>query len=369
VQKFNLLNYWGISMKNVNAHLYDQESSFFIPPKDTFFLYGIIDEIYRTTPLIEFRAMFLKAAQMANDSEPLDPKLKLDIQQAFRNIIKHSTKMLYHTDRFNSEQTEIIGQWLHQEFISFCLLGTWPSRSWRKPQKIAGDHYMIKQIYQNGSEEKRSIGEVVNFCFLEEPACKAVINRKSYIQKAIQKKIEENGQDTTFVTSIASGPAEEIFDVYNLLGKEQWGKLKTSAIDIDKRACASADDKIYQNRLQNYFTTYAQDILKLNPLPDHFKNQDLVYSMGLIDYFKDRATIKIINRMYDMLKPGGEIIIGNFHISCESRVFLDYMLDWKLIYRTEEDMQRLFAKSQFSSNKVTIDFEEEGVNMLVRCKK
>ncbi len=91
--------------------------------------------------------------------------------------------------------------------------------------------------------------------------------------------------------------------------------------------------------------------------------------MGLVDYFKDRATIKIINRMFDMLKPGGEIVIGNFHVSCNSRAFLDYLLDWKLIYRTEEDMRRLFSKSSFGASEVIIDFEPCGVNMLARCKK
>jgi hypothetical protein len=356
-------------MKNINTHLYNNQPPSYIPPKDTFFLYGIIDEIYRTTPLIEFRAMFLKAAQLANKKQTIDEQLKHEIQQAFRRIVKHTTKMLYHTERFTKEQSDIIGQWIHQEFITFCLLGTWPSRSWRKPQNIAGDHHMIKQIYQNGNEEKRSIGGLVNFCFLEEPACKAVLNRKQYMQKLIQKRIEANKKDTTYVSSIASGPAEEIFSVYDFLGKEHWGLLKAMCLDIDKRACASVDDRIFENRLQNYFSTHAQDVLKINPIPAHLKNQDIVYSMGLIDYFKDRATVKIINRMYEMLKPGGEIIIGNFHISCESRVFLDFMLDWKLIYRTEDDMRRLFSQSQFGRSEVTIDFEEEGVNMLVRCKK
>ena len=73
--------------------------------------------------------------------------------------------------------------------------------------------------------------------------------------------------------------------------------------------------------------------------------------------------------MYDMLKPGGEVVVGNFHISCGSRVFLDYMLDWKLVYRTEEDMKRLFSLSKFGSSEVSVDFESEGVNMLARCTK
>lgn len=258
---------------------------------------------------------------------------------------------------------------MHQEFLPFCLLGSWPSRSWRKPQNIAGDHHMIKQIYQRGSEEKRVVGNVINHCFFMEPACQAVVNRKRYITKKIQEKVQQNQGEKTFVASVASGPAEEFFEVYEDLGKDQYGALKASGVDIDKRACASVDDKIQANRLQNHFATYALDILKLNPVPQHLQEQDLVYSMGLIDYFKDRATVKIINKVYEMLKPGGEIVIGNFHDTCDSRVFLDYMLGWKLIYRTEEDMRRLFSLSHFKNRLVTIDYEEEGLNMLVRCTR
>jgi hypothetical protein len=91
--------------------------------------------------------------------------------------------------------------------------------------------------------------------------------------------------------------------------------------------------------------------------------------MGLVDYFSDKLVIKILNNIYHILRPHGEVIIGNFHTNCDSRLFLDYLLDWKLIYRTEEDMSRLFAKSNFGDNSVNIDFEEQGINMLARCVK
>ncbi|MBX2807329.1 MAG: methyltransferase domain-containing protein [Cellvibrionaceae bacterium] len=362
------MNNYNLCIDNNEATYSNTSTIYSLPPQDEFFLNNIISEIYRTTPIITFKSLFSEVAS-ASQQQPISEDLKYKTQRAFRYIIKHVTTMLYQTDRFTQQQRDIVGKWMHQEFISFCLLGSWPSRSWRKPQNIAGDHHMIKQIYQAGNEEKRTVGQVVNHCFFEEPACRAVLNRKHYIKNSILEKISSNNGQCTSVASIASGPAEELFEVYEQLGKDQRPRLKAAGIDIDKRACASVDDKITENRLQHHFSTYATDILKLKPLPEPLAHQDLVYSMGLIDYFKDRATVKIINRMYDMLKPGGEIIIGNFHVSCDSRVFLDYLLDWKLIYRTEDDMRRLFAQSAFGDSRVTIDFEQEGVNMLARCTK
>lgn len=338
-------------------------------PSQMYFLQGVIDELYRLTPLYTFKASFSEIANIYNEDKEVSKSLMEQMQQAFRSILSHVNSILYHTDRFSDDQKNLIGDWMHQEFVSFCLLGTWPSRSLQKPQRIAGDHYTIKQIYSNGSQEQSILGQAVNYCFFEEPACKAVKNRKKYIENKIMGSIKKNEDEVTRVTSIACGPAEEIFNVYKLLGRENRKKLKVVGLDKDKRACASVDDEIHKNYLHHYFSTHSADILKLTPPSAATMNQDLVYSMGLIDYFKDRATVKIINVLYEMLKPGGEIVIGNFHVSCDSRVFLDHLLKWKLIYRTEEDMRRLFSQSAFSGCKVTVDFEPEGVNMLVRCTK
>lgn len=341
-------------------------SEFLTPNKE--FLENFIEDIYRFTPINEFKSSFSAVARASRNNQDVDLAMKERTQSSFRTTLSYVNNLLYHTSKYTAEQREEIGSWMHHEFISFCLLGTWPARSLNKPQHIAGDHHTIRQIYSNADQEKSDIGRVVNHCFLEEPACKAVKNRKNYIQNKILEKIQNNS-DVTLITSVASGPAEEIFDVFDILGKENRHALKATGVDIDKRACASVDDRIYEKRLNHHFSTYACNILKLTPPPRQLQNQDLVYSMGLVDYFKDRATIKILNVMYRMLKPGGEAIIGNFHERCDSRVFLDYLLDWKLVYRTEDDMHRLFDQSLFKGGRVTVDFEEEGVNMLARCTK
>ncbi len=337
--------------------------------QDTFFLQGVIDEIHRVTPMIRFKQSFAEAARTLRKGDAIDDTTRHHIQQAFRHTISYVNRMLYHTTRFDERQKKVIGNWLHEEFVAFCMLGTWPSRSLEKPQNIAGDHHTINQIYQNGDAERRTLGDLVNYCFFEEPACKAVKNRKLYIQNIITQTISKNSDRQIRVASIASGPAKELFAVYDTLGKDNAKLLKAVGIDIDKRACASVDDGIAKRRLNNYFSTEARNVLRLGSLPKHLQEQDIVYTMGLIDYFSDKLVIKILNSIYAMLKAGGTAVVGNFHTACDSRIFLDYLLDWELIYRTEDDMKRLFAQSDFAGCEVNVDFEAEGVNMLARCTK
>lgn len=337
--------------------------------QDEFFLQGVIDEIQRVTPILRFKALFAEAARMLRKGEAIDDAVQNELTTAFRQTISHVNRILYHTRRFNDHQKTLIGNWLHDEFIAFCMLGTWPARSLNKPQEIAGDHHTISQIYNKGDSEQRPLGHIVNACFFNEPACKAVVNRELHVRNHIMKLISENGDRQTRVVSVASGPANELFAVYDSLGKENATRLKAVGIDIDKRACANVDDGIAKRRLSSYLSTEARNVLRLGTLPEHLTEQDLVYTMGLIDYFSDKLVIKTLNTLYGMLKVGGTAIVGNFHTSCDSRIFLDYLLDWQLIYRTEEDMIRLFQSSKFAGCKVEIDFEGEEVNMLARCMK
>jgi hypothetical protein len=97
--------------------------------------------------------------------------------------------------------------------------------------------------------------------------------------------------------------------------------------------------------------------------------QDLIYSIGLIDYFNDAFVIKFLNYLHGLLKPSGKIILGNFHPNNSSRAYMDHVLEWELIHRTEDDMNRLFSSSDFNSPCTNIQFEEEGINLFAECIK
>lgn len=330
--------------------------------------YERIEELKKTTPINDFWIIFAQSCKLARENKIIDDSLLNDIKTTFRSVMRSLNNALYNEDLTEAERDEL-GSWVHSKFVAFSLLGTWPSRSLRKPQSIAGDHHTIKQIYDDANQEKRAVGDVVNQCFLNEPACKAVYNRMNYVVDKIADGIKNTEHEDIFrAASVASGPAEEIFKILDSASIDSRKKFRANCIDIDFRACSYVHDTVKDLRLSDYVKVLHGDILKQATVKPLQETQNLVYSMGLIDYFKERACIKIINHMYSMLKPGGEIIIGNFHTSCTSRVFLDYILDWKLIYRTEEDMKSIFLKSHFGCEP-TLDYEPCGVNMLARCTK
>ena len=66
-----------------------------------------------------------------------------------------------------------------------------------------------------------------------------------------------------------------------------------------------------------------------------------MYSIGLIDYFDDKMVTRFLSYAHSRLRAGGELIVGNFHPRNPDKALMDHVLDWRLIHRTEEDMDRL----------------------------
>lgn len=99
------------------------------------------------------------------------------------------------------------------------------------------------------------------------------------------------------------------------------------------------------------------------------KDQDLVYSIGLIDYFSDKFVVALLNYIYDLLRPGDKVILGNFHPRNPDKAMMDYVLDWNLIHRSEEDMNRLYSASKFVKPCTKIRFEGERIYLFAECIK
>jgi SAM-dependent methyltransferase len=296
--------------------------------------------------------------------------LQEQIRQGFQQFAVHINEQLG-TDAPDLNETirEEVGARLQREILPYILLTKSAERVYSKPRGYAGDFLTIDIMYQNQPDGTGRLGPLLDKCFQELPAAKAVRNRRGLLAEYIQETLKETEGKTAKVTSLACGPAAEIFDAFETL--EDKSRLHATLIDIDLQALAFVSDKA--NRLSLtprmdlvngnlvYLATGRQE-LKTKP-------QDLVYSIGLIDYFSDKFVILLLNYVHKLLRPGGKVLLGNFHPQNSTRAMMDYILDWKLIHRSEEDMNRLFQTSNFARPCTDIRFEPEGINLFAECIK
>ena len=68
--------------------------------------------------------------------------------------------------------------------------------------------------------------------------------------------------------------------------------------------------------------------------------QDMIYSVGLLDYLSDRRSRLLVQKLYDALLPGGLLIIGNMNETPLSNLWpMEFLADWTLQYRGDAEMR------------------------------
>jgi extracellular factor (EF) 3-hydroxypalmitic acid methyl ester biosynthesis protein len=287
----------------------------------------------------------------------------------------HFTKII---NRFTDPKQHFIHREFFQkrlgEFISkskLCLRGI------TKPLGYAGDYEMMNIIYRNTFEGDDLFAQLMNKIDCEGTASRAVRNRRSYLYKKLREMIlNTQNSHNLKIMSVACGPALEFSDLLTSIeGKLLPFDLEFIAIDQDILALKDARLRIEPHIKDNprIRVHFEQDNIKrLIVEKDNSRNiysgMDLVYTAGLFDYLSDRASTRLIHRLYSYLKPGGLMIIGNFGPYNPQKFIMEFGSEWFLIYRNEEDLKRL-ASDLPGNPTLAVEKEPEGVNLFLTIVK
>jgi extracellular factor (EF) 3-hydroxypalmitic acid methyl ester biosynthesis protein len=108
-------------------------------------------------------------------------------------------------------------------------------------------------------------------------------------------------------------------------------------------------------------------MLATRNLVERWGQFDFIYSMGLFDYLTPPVAAAVLKKLYELLIPGGQMVIGNFHTSNPSRYYMEYWLDWVLYYRNEKEFRELVG--DVSQADVDVLFDETRVQMFLHVSK
>jgi hypothetical protein len=64
----------------------------------------------------------------------------------------------------------------------------------------------------------------------------------------------------------------------------------------------------------------------------------LAYAAGLYDYLPAEVAARLTARLFALLAPGGRLLVANFCPELEDAAFMEAVMDWRLIYRTDEQV-------------------------------
>jgi cyclopropane fatty-acyl-phospholipid synthase-like methyltransferase len=128
--------------------------------------------------------------------------------------------------------------------------------------------------------------------------------------------------------------------------------LDQSALDYSRSATAELS-----NNCGFSFIKVSEDcILKGTPLTRSFIRQDIIYSVGLMDYLEDNALKACVRIFFDMLKPGGKFIFAHKNKDKNfSPLAPAWLCGWIFIYRNKDEITSLIYHCGASGFSLHID--------------
>ncbi len=294
----------------------------------------------------------------------------------FRRFIDESLEKLKNIVKdFSKEEHERHGFYLRKQLWNIIMCSPFMARTNLKPRGYSGDSEMMRMIYANEYEGDSTFSKILNKHPLDHPGSQAVRNRRALISKKlteIKNRSRNHAAAKCKVLSVACGPAFELKDL--LLAPEDFDTFHFTLLDQDKYALFEAAvlvdqiEKALGRKIEvNYLNESVRTMLATRNLEGQWGQFDFVYSMGLFDYLTPPVAAAVLKKLYELLIPGGEMVIGNFHISNPSRYYMEYWLDWVLYYRNESDFKELLGNAP--SADINISFEDTRVQMFLHVRK
>lgn len=236
---------------------------------------------------------------------------------------------------------------LYGDYIRWCV---------EKPFGYSGDFKIIDDIYQN---QVRTSGfdKLWDSWFQQLAASSAVRERKEDFKKIILDFVKERKNKNLRFMNLACGPLREIKELFNIDTNGLFSKVIFDCYDFDIRALNYAKQILNNPESINFFQKNVVRLALKKDIEDEIPHKyDLIYSTGFFDYLDERVAVRLVGNLKKLLKQDGIMVISNFRdkYSNSSSMWMEWIGEWYLVYRTEVEFEQIFLNGGFSSKNIQI---------------
>ncbi len=228
--------------------------------------------------------------------------------------------------------------------------------SWMKPHGYAGDFEVIDRMHTGHCADEPLLAAWDRFTHTL-PGPRAVRERARYMHGLVDRAMRTDGPPLR-VLDLASGPCRDVADY---LCERPEAPVHFTCMDLDRNAIAHARTVVGEDARVRFVHGDAREI-------DNNERYDIIWSAGLFDYFDDAMFIRVLERLWRILTPGGRLVVGNFCASETTRDLMD-ILDWPLYRRSAPHLEHLALAAGVPTERIHVDIEPTGVNLLLRCER
>jgi hypothetical protein len=243
-------------------------------------------------------------------------------------------------------------------------------RAWRKPRGYAGDYEMLRRIHDNQLCDN-PFGRLLDRFFQDEAAPQAVRNRMRMVSDWIVQRVRRSN-DSCRVVSFGSGPGLDVAAAAGQLTESERERLEVRLLDIDPAAVefgvAGLRPLLKPSQIQGFAGNLFR-VPRSEKMAGWLDGADLIFCTGMFDYFDDALSAEMIRVLWNCLAAGGQLWIFNFSPKNPSRAFMEWLGNWYLIYRDEEQMQSLASVAGLPGGSWQVGAEPLGVDLYVSAFK
>lgn len=280
--------------------------------------------------------------------------------------------------KVDEEAAPVHRAYTRRQLHPLVLCAPFLHRTFQKPLGYAGDYEMVNMILRNTIEGSSLFAKFIHSHFVAMPPAEAHRNRVTYLTEMLRaecKRRAKLGQNTR-VFNLGCGPAVEVqrflsFD--DLSDRAEIALLDFNDETLQETGRILADIQSKNRRLTrlNLIKRSVHQILKEGAKigeSETGNHYDVVYCAGLFDYLSDRICKRLLEIFYEMLTPGGLLIATNVATTNPSCGIMDFLMDWHLVYRGQEQFLSLAPRLAPKEN-CSVKADVTGVNIFLEVRK
>jgi extracellular factor (EF) 3-hydroxypalmitic acid methyl ester biosynthesis protein len=231
------------------------------------------------------------------------------------------------------------------------------------PRGYPGDFETVAQIVRGSTEAAHSTLEATCESYsLNFPIAQQHRNKIHHQSHRLLSAMTRKPRASRILALACGGvPDFELIAAYlpNIAGELWLNDIDGDALDRAAEVLRSVADRCHFIK--------GNGVLLAGSFPAPF---DLILAGGLFDYLETPHAIRLIRTMYhDKLRPGGTFFFTNIARGNPFRCLIEYMGDWTLIERSEEDVLALCRRARIPAEAVSMRTDETGLALLVDVTK
>jgi len=237
----------------------------------------------------------------------------------------------------------------------------------RKIKEGAGSWRALDIIYNYDFGKDKSINGKVSDFWIGIINAQAVRNRLRLSKYLLREQIEKFSRyKEVRILSIASGSAQGLIEVIkkfkdkNIIVRAALLDLDPTAIEYSRRTAKEMSVEAQITFLNKSVSVLEEEIRSFDP--------HIIEMIGFLDYRPYHKAIKLIQRVRNLLLPGGVFLVSNTRYNPEA-FFLKWVIDWSMIYRSPKKLSEIIIKAGFKSENCEMIYEPFKIHGIAICRK